>query len=418
MMGKTSGQGSPRVAMVISRPYEPDVRAQKEAHSLALAGYKVQVIAWDRAGTQLPHAVETAPDTLLDELADWEERRTDTPLPVAITHIRVEAGFRTGRRLLRAMPRFWWRAWGELRRFRPDVVHAHDLDTLPLAYAYGRATGACVIYDAREYYPGMVRDSVGAQGSALLEWLDRWLTPRADAVVTVGERLAERLRAMGGRVWVVHNSQARAYAEPSAGLRAAIRREWGIPDEALVVIYVGYLNAERLIGPVVSAIGASCSAPDVGLSDVWLVVAGDGAQMDEIRAAAEGCERIKVLGWISLEDVASVVAASDVVYYGLNEQNANSTYFMPNLAFFALAAGRPLLTTPVGEVAEMVRREGCGLVLERVSAEAVREALEQLRRPGVYATLAGRARFLSQQKYRWRVAASALLAAYGECKQP
>jgi hypothetical protein len=83
--------------------------------------------------------------------------------PVSITRIGVPAGYRTGRALASRLPLFWWRAWHELRRARPDVVHAHDLDTLPVGYAYSRLSGARLIYDAHEYYAGMVRANVGGR---------------------------------------------------------------------------------------------------------------------------------------------------------------------------------------------------------------------------------------------------------------
>lgn len=38
----------PRVAMLISSGYAPDVRLQKQAHTLAAAGYRVTIVAWDR----------------------------------------------------------------------------------------------------------------------------------------------------------------------------------------------------------------------------------------------------------------------------------------------------------------------------------------------------------------------------------
>lgn len=323
---------------------------------------------------------------------------------VSITRLRIPAGYRTGRPLLFKMPVFWWRAFHELRRFRPQVVHAHDLDTLPLAYLYGRWSGARVIYDAREYYPGMVRASVGRRLAALLERLDRWLIPRVDAVLTVGERLADRLRALGGRVWIVHNSQPLPDPDQIAREGAAIRQSLGVPDGALLVVYVGYLTPDRILSPLLDAVSR--------LDQVWLAVGGTGPLLDQVQTAAARCHRIKPLGWIPLAQVQGVVAAGDVVYYGLDGRNANSFYFMPNLAFFALAAGRPLLVTPVGEIADVVAREGCGVVLESASPEAAEHALKQLCDSSTRATLADHAGYLGKSCYNWSHAARQMLDAY------
>jgi glycosyltransferase involved in cell wall biosynthesis len=306
------------VVMLLSNGYEPDRRVQKEAHALAAAGYRVTIIAWDRNGNLPPHEMERG--------------------RVAVVRIRVMAGYGTGRDLLPRLLLFWWRALHELRRARPDIVHAHDLDTLLLAYCYGSSARIPVVFDAHEYYPGMVRANVGPRLSDGLDWMERRLVPRVSGVATVGDRLAARYRAMGARVWIVHNSHPVPDLDELNAAGREKRRALGVPDDDLLVIYVGMLTPDRSIMPLVEAVRR--------MDRVWLAVGGEGPQRAAIEAAAATCDRIKVLGWVPLDDVLSIVSSGDVVYYGLDEHNPNSRFFMPNLAFHALAAGRPLLVTP------------------------------------------------------------------------
>jgi glycosyltransferase involved in cell wall biosynthesis len=397
-------QERPRVAMLISNGHEPDVRIQKEAHTLALAGYNVTVIAWDRERRFPVHAVESVPAPLAAVLAEWPGRAAGEPEPVAVMRIHVPAGYRTGRRLLRSLPGFWWRAFQELRRAQPCVVHAHDLDTLPVAFLYSRLAHVPVIYDAREYYPGMVQANVGERASRALDRLDHWLTPRVDAVVAVGERLAARHRAMGGRVWIVDNSQPLRDADTIEQAGTSFRQTLGVPEDALLVVYVGYLTPDRYLDPVLKAVPR--------LEQVWLAVGGTGPQLERVQQAAATCERIRMLGWVPLEQVAVVVASGNVVYYGLNALNPNSAYMPPNLAFFALAVGRPILTTPVGEIADLVQRERCGVVMPAATPEAAERALVQLCDKAYHATLANRARYIGQTAYNWSCAATKLLDMY------
>lgn len=404
----SASEHRPRVAMLISNPYEPDVRAQKQAHMLSLAGYQVTVIAWDRSLSHPQEAVEEIPAHLATALADWPGRSVETPEPVSIVRIRVRAGHRTGPRLLPKIPPFWWRLIRETRRARPAVIEAHQLDTLPPAYLFGRLYGVPVVYDSREYYAGMVEITAGRLISRILEPLDRWLTPRAGAVLAVGERHAARHRAMGGRVWIVHNSHPpRLDTETADG--GVFRRSLGIPDEALLMIYVGNLNYGRLLTPALEAVAR--------LDGVFFVVAGDGPDAPEIRAAASACPRIRALGHVPLEQVGKIVAAADVVYYGLNAKDPNSFYYMPNLSFFAFAAGRPLLVTPVGEIAEVVRREKCGLVMESATGAAAEDALCRLRDDAFRATLAARSRQLGQNEFNLKRAATQLLEAYASVNE-
>lgn len=392
------------VAFLISNGYVPDVRVQKEAHTLAAAGYRATIIAWDRARQWPAHELESAPDALREALTPWAQRGGTPPQPAVIYRVRVPAGYRAGRRLLSRIPWFWRAAYGELRRARPDIIHAHDLDTLPVAWWYGARAGVPVIYDAREFYPGMVRANVGRPVSAALDALERALAPRADAVLTVGTRLEARLSALGAKVSIIPNTQILPDQGWIEATRQRVRGELGVPDGALLIGWIGHLTPDRLLAPALKAVAA--------LSETWMLVGGTGPGEREVRRAAEVCSRILPLGQVALDRVAAFVAASDVVYYGLNESEPNSFYFMPNLAFFALAAGRPLLVTPVGEIAAFVRDEGCGLVLASATAAAAIEALERLRDEGLRAALAQRARHLGETRYNWTHTASDLLDVY------
>ena len=203
---------------------------------------------------------------------------------------------------------------------------------------------------------------------------------------------------------MVHNSQPL----PERGaVEKNMRRRLGVPDHALLVVYVGMLAPDRMLAPMLEAIPL--------VENVWFVVGGDGPLRHEVEIAAQTSRRIVPLGWVPLDHVPALVATSDVVYYGLNESNRNSVYFMPNLAFFAFGAGRPLLTTPVGEIADLVRREGCGIVLETATPVAVVDALNRLNDAAFRAALAARACELGRTEYNWSYAATQLLAAYCDC---
>ncbi len=393
-----------KVAMLVTNGYGPDWRVQKEAHTLALAGHRVTVIAWDRTQLYAPHQIEHTPDVLRAALDGWQWAAQQPPEPVAIVRIGVSAGYRTGRPLLRTMPRFWLRALNELRRIQPDIVHAHDLDTVPVAYLYAQRAGIPVIYDAHEYYAGMVRDNLGVGLAALLDRMDGWYSPRVTAMLAMSERLVKRHRDMGAKVWFVSNSQPLVDRAGLVQKGAARRQQWHIPAEALLLVYVGYLNPDRLLSIILEAVPRR--------ENVWLVIGGDGPQRTLVEAAAAGCPRIKYVGWVPQQEVAEMVAAGDVVYYGLNAAVENVNYSLSNLALFALSTGRPILTTPVGEVAEVVEREDCGVVMATSTTDAAEQALGQLEDAPRRARWTEHASYLGETKYHWRMAADQLMDAY------
>src|SRR5690606_34860877 len=150
---------------------------------------------------------------------------------------------------------------------------------------------------------------------------------RADAVLTVGTRLEVRLSALGAKVSIIPNTQILPDQGWIEATRQRVRGELGVPDGALLIGWFGHLTPDRLLAPALEAVAA--------LAGTWMVVGGTGPGEREVRLAAERCSRILPLGKVALDRVAAFVVASDVVYYGLNESEPNSFYFMPNLAFFA-----------------------------------------------------------------------------------
>ena len=115
----------PHTVLLLSRGYGPDVRAQKEAHTLAAMGWRVSVIAWDRAGVLPRHNREIAPGPLAEMLDDWPGRCTNSREPVTVTHLRIAAGYGTGRRLLGKTLRQSRHCRG--RRFAPARQPSHTI---------------------------------------------------------------------------------------------------------------------------------------------------------------------------------------------------------------------------------------------------------------------------------------------------
>ena len=158
-----------------------DGRVIKEAASLAAAGHDVTVVGmWD---------------------ADEQPRR-DTYEGFTILRVRrdpvrrdIHAKGRRPRLFARvlgplgmtwAFLDYYCRALVEGVRLRADAYHAHDLVTLPVAWAAARLRGARVVYDAHELFTEIGR--LGALPSLGFRIVERLLIGRADRVMTVNPR--------------------------------------------------------------------------------------------------------------------------------------------------------------------------------------------------------------------------------------
>lgn len=180
-----------------------------------------------------------------------------------------------------------------------------------------------------------------------------------------------------GRIFVVNRAVADAYrarfpdvaeriefvpnwADPTIfrprkrDVRARVRGELGVSPDAPLVLFAGRLEGQK--DPLLLADAFAQLRRRV--PEAMLVVAGDGALREPMRALLEGRHRaadaIRFPGIVARGRIAELMAAADL----LAITSAFETG--PTVGLEALASGLPVVTTPVGEVARIVSATGAG----------------------------------------------------------
>jgi len=207
--------------MLVLNDMTADVRVSREAAALAAAGHAVTVLClWG----------DSLPDT--EKVSGYEVRRVARPTSASwrqpVLKVR-QLSYRT-RALVKAGV-----VW------RPDVVHAHDTDTLVAASRIADATGAQLVYDAHELYTDMISEfGLGGSWPVQAYWkgVERRFVSRADAVITVSNGCAEELRRrFGSEAVVVRNVPPLVPLTDGTRLRS----ELGMTDdERPIIIYQAY----------------------------------------------------------------------------------------------------------------------------------------------------------------------------------
>lgn len=367
--------------MVLSNPFRPDPRVLKEASTLAEAGYRVSIVCWDR---QAEFPIE-------EDIHGFTVHR-----------IRIASGYSAGSRQILYLPRFWREAVNLLEELDPDIVHCHDLDTAPIGYWFSRRRDKPWIFDAHESYPEQIKPQVSRAIYLGMLAVERFLIPRANAIITVGSLLAERLLKLRAEsVTIVGNYQV---LDQYSGNGTRVRSIIGIDPDAYVVGYIGGFSRERVLTQLVEAATLVC--------EMSLLLAGDGVQRDVVEAAVLDRRDVHYVGWVASEYVADYVSSTDVIFYGLRSSEGNSKYSSPNALFNALAAAKPIICTNTGEIAQIVREEACGLVVDGIEPELLAEAITTLQDADLRSEMGARARKAAELRYNWDIAKKGLLNVY------
>jgi glycosyltransferase involved in cell wall biosynthesis len=379
-------KGPKGVLMLLSNDYRPDPRVQREAYGLVQRGYRLTVLCWDRR---------------------QERPAREGDRGVEIRRIQdLPSDYGRGWRQLIHIPRFWRRCIRQARQLKPAAVHCHDLDTLYAGWRIKEALGCPLIYDAHEHYPAMMSLYLpGVLVRALAVW-ERRLIRKVDATITASSVLQDAFAKAGISPVIALGNFAElapfVEVDPTAVRERNAHLRGG--RAALAVGYVGGFSRNRLLEPFLAC---ASLRPDVQFH-VW----GDGHQRELVESLTALQENLHYHGWLDYAELPLVFGALDVIYYGLRSDYPGAIYNAPNTLAQAMAAGRPVLASDVGDLGRMVRQAECGLLLADASSESLAEAIDGLRDREVRERLGGNGRTAAVAEYNAAHVQARLAALY------
>lgn len=253
-----------------------------------------------------------------------------------------------------------------LGRLRPDVVHSHSLKTDVLGLPLARLLGVPFVIELHGYlHPD---DDARVR---FYERLDQRALRHADAVLVLS-RDYER------KTWSYGVSPRRVHLVPSGidtrGLRASppgrgLRRELGIPEQAITLGMVARLSAEKGHADFLTLLAALVRR---GRSVVG-VLFGEGPlrQALEQQAAQLGITgSLRFAGYV--DAVADAYRALDVLV------SCSRFEGLPLNLIEAMALGVPVAAMATGGCAEIVESGETGLVVPAGDVAALTDAVDRL----------------------------------------
>ncbi|WP_409461650.1 glycosyltransferase family 4 protein [Amycolatopsis sp. GA6-003] len=261
------------------------------------------------------------------------------------------------------------RARRAVREWEPDIVHAQDRRAGLVLAGLRRARRRPILLQTYHGVPDDVtepwfRGARGAAGpsaytravlacdAAVARMLDRTIVP-AEAM---GQFLRRRLRVPAGRLARIGNCVEPAEPSPPAG---PVRQ----------LIFVGLLVPRKGILDLLAAL----AVPGVLPAGARLTVVGDGPQRAEAERAAQAPPlrgRVAFLGF--RPDVPTLLANADaLVLPSTMEQQ-------PLVVAEAMAAGKPVVATDTGGVADLLGPDGCRYLVPPGNVSALAERLRAL----------------------------------------
>ena len=221
---------------------------------------------------------------------------------------------------------------------------------------------------------GMMRE--GSRSLSLARFLERWAYRRADVVTLSARGAIERLVNEKGvdrsKVAFLPNGTA----VPNLPDRACARKELGVPDDQILVLYAGTLSYFHGVGVAVRAMDLLRDDPRLRL-----LILGEGSELGEVRRLASELDvaNVDFLPPVDAQRLDTYWAAADI---GLScQRDLRITEIMRLAKVVAtMGAGRPVVLSGRGESARLVREAEAGLVAPPEDAAELAKALGDLAR--------------------------------------
>lgn len=252
--------------------------------------------------------------------------------------------------------------------------------------------------------------------------LRRWLVRRLGGVIVVTEHLAHRYHSLG-----VREERLLVARDGFREGRFAIegdQREWrdklGWPPEAFIVGFVGrfhLMGMEKGLTTLTDAV-AKLAHDDPGQLCRLALVGGPAEIVNDLRSRLTSYglspEIILYPGHVPPDQVPGYLRALDVCVLPSPWTEFFAYYISPLKLFEYMAAAKPIVATNLPAIAEVIAHERNGLLVPPGDADALADALRQLRDdPSLRTRLATQAA-TDSQAYTWAERAQRILKFVGE----
>jgi glycogen(starch) synthase len=362
------------------------------ARELAAAGHDVRVVTRGES------------DEAIDERRDGVRVRRAAVDPIAIdftTETLLAWTQASEHALLRA-------ALPVVRRWRPDVVHAHDWLVAQTAVTIAEVTGSPLVTTIHATEAGRHQGWLPRPLNLAIHSVERWLVHRSQTVITCSSAMHDEATHLfevpDAHVTVVPNGIDAARWRASLGARTAARAQFDDADPLLV--YAGRLVHEKGVQTLLDAVRPLRETHP----NLRLAVAGTGVHEAALHARARRlriARSVAWLGFVAEDQLAPLLGAADVA-------------IVPSLyepfgivALEAAAAHTALVVAETGGLRDLVA-DGVATASfpAKDSAALVAAVNKVLADPEDTARAIKRADRMIRRDYTWRAVAAHTAAVY------
>ena len=368
-----------KICMFLNSPVAGDQRVFKEARTLADAGYDLTILCNQK--------VDLPVSSVWDGIKIISIPRIPSPLfPLRFT--------------------FQWIR--QAVALKPDLIHAHDLNTLGRAFITAKLSGAILVYDSHDWCTEIpALPNFIALRRFYYRWKERFLARRAAEVIFPVPglcRIAVEKLGVAEPVCICNFPRGGEISPNNL-----LRTELGLGENTRIVIYEGVLTENRSLEEI--ALSARLLPQDIAI-----VFLGEGSlkkHLQDLVLSNKLEDKVKFVENVSVETFPLYCAGADVGIVIYKVGGLTTIHGWPTKVFDYLRAGMPVLISAGPEITRMVMDDGAGKeILEKTPEGIARAIMDILSDDFEFRQSRRRARDSWRERYNWESEAKKLLALY------
>lgn len=347
-----------------------DPRVKKITGSLKKR-YSVVALGWNRDGIS-------------------QEKINDYPVKTELFNLRTTTWkpslLRILIRLFVFFPPFWIWVFVKLLEYRPEVVHACDMDTFPPAYIYKVLLRKKLVFDVFDRYGMALIPQRFKKLNCVINYLEELFSKHSDALIVAGGDKVLRTFRSKPKIHEVLLNCPHDYFEGNTNQNAENE------NHDFRLVYTGGIRKDRALEAITQTL--------IDLDMVTFLVAGPIID-SEVLETIQKSKRVEYFGVLEPKDALFLEARSDVLLALYNPKIFWNNITLPNKLFEAMMCGIPIITNTSAEIVSQTR---CGLIVEYDNINQIKDAIKTLKdNPKLRDELGDNGRRAFLENYNWNI---------------
>jgi len=268
-------------------------------------------------------------------------------------------------------------------KFKPDIVHANDLSTLPLGALIKKKCNAKLIYDSHEL------ETDRNLKLSYLEKLIRFNTEKkniklADKVITVSESIANYLSNLYSikKPLVIYNTSNLKSSKKEQSAKKNILDDY-IKDfnKANIILYIGLVSFNRGIENLIEVFTRYFQEP-INKKTNYLFIIGPVSPL--FRAFnldifdLNESNNIHILPPVSQNEIARICKNANVSVIPIQNCCKSYDFALPNKLFESVFSNLPVAASNLSELSKFIKKYKCGELFNPTDLEDIAKKITKI----------------------------------------